>query len=535
MGMSSLAGHPQSTAYCAALWMGLLAGLLLVRRAPLRHALRAAAAVAAGILLGVAIAAAQLLPALELASEGTRSLGGLSPAQMSPYGPPALSDVLPGAAAFPLLWGAVALALLACALLGARRALALVWIALGGLTLAFALGPGTPLFSVLHGLPLLGAFRNPQRVAFATDLCVAFVAGIGLDALARRAAALPASGWLRGPRTAWFAAGLVLALAAAEAIVGTPRWPGRAVYQDPGATAIFDAEPELVRRAAEDPNARAWIVSPGLVSRLPPRLASVFGLRSVDDYEPANLRRQAEYFGFLERGPAGLEPGSNPFMGRIFLLGPRTEPAALAKRRRLLDLTAARLVLVASPSFASRAFETFVRDAGLSLLGETPELRLYENPAALPRAFVTYRTALAPPRDELLARLARPGFDPRVRSYVEGDPGFTPLRGAPQRGADARIERETLHEVEIAATLEAPGLVVLADSYYPGWRATVDDEEVAIRRVNHLFRGVPAPAGAHRVRFEYRPWTFRAGVALCVIGSALWLGLAARAWRLPRP
>lgn len=538
MGMSSLAGHPQSTTYCVALWLGLLVGLLVERRAPLRHALGAAGSVAAGILLGIAIAAAQLLPALELAREGTRSLGGLSLLHMFPLGAPTLESILPDAASI----GFVALASLPCALLGARRGIALVWIALGGLTLAFALGPATPLFAITQRLPVLGAFRNPQRIVFTTDLCVALVAGIGLDALAHaasrvaRASARAAPG--RGPRTARLAGWIALALATGQLLRDPPRSNGWAVHEDPSARAVIDAASALPRRAW-DPNGRVWIVSPGLTSELPPRLASVLGLHSLDDYEPANLRLQAEYFGFLELGLRGLEDRRSPFMGRVYLLGRGTDRAALEQRRRLLDLAAARFVLVTSRSSEGPAFRALERDAGFSLVGETPQLRLYENPSALPRAFVVYRTAPAPPRDKLLARLARPGFDPRALSYVEGDPGFTSAPGAPQRGGDARIVRETLHTLEIAATLEAPGLVVLADSYYPGWRAWVDGDEVEIRHVNHLFRGVPAPTGAHRIRFEYRPWSFRAGAAISLAASALWLGLAVWSWagfiRLPPP
>jgi membrane protein YfhO len=115
-------------------------------------------------------------------------------------------------------------------------------------------------------------------------------------------------------------------------------------------------------------------------------------------------------------------------------------------------------------------------------------------------------------------------------SYVEGAPGFEPAADAPPRGTAVGIAREELHRVELDATLTAPGLLVLADSYYPGWRAFVDDEEVAIRPVNHLFRGVPLPAGAHRVRFEYRPASFLAGAALSLLALATWLALAAGPW-----
>jgi uncharacterized membrane protein YfhO len=61
--------------------------------------------------------------------------------------------------------------------------------------------------------------------------------------------------------------------------------------------------------------------------------------------------------------------------------------------------------------------------------------------------------------------------------------------------------------------------LVLSDVYYPGWHATVDGRPVRIDRVDYLLRGVPVPAGNHRVEFSYDPASFRIGwfVSLVVI------------------
>jgi len=83
--------------------------------------------------------------------------------------------------------------------------------------------------------------------------------------------------------------------------------------------------------------------------------------------------------------------------------------------------------------------------------------------------------------------------------------------------------------VEIHARLDAPGLLVLADSFYPGWRASVDGTAAEIRPANHLFRAVAVPPGVHRVRFEYRPASVRIGGVATVAG---FFALCA-AWGLP--
>ena len=70
-----------------------------------------------------------------------------------------------------------------------------------------------------------------------------------------------------------------------------------------------------------------------------------------------------------------------------------------------------------------------------------------------------------------------------------------------------------------------PGVVILSDSYYPGWQATVDGEPARIYAANHLFRGVEVGAGVHEVRFIYRPSSIRIGAGLSFVGVIVLVAL----------
>ena len=48
---------------------------------------------------------------------------------------------------------------------------------------------------------------------------------------------------------------------------------------------------------------------------------------------------------------------------------------------------------------------------------------------------------------------------------------------------------------ELEASLESPGLVILADVYYPGWELTIDGKPAPIYPVNRLMRGRGRPGG----------------------------------------
>ena len=68
-------------------------------------------------------------------------------------------------------------------------------------------------------------------------------------------------------------------------------------------------------------------------------------------------------------------------------------------------------------------------------------------------------------------------------------------------------------------------LLAVAESYYPGWNATLDGRPIPILRANYLSQGVVVPAGKHVIEMKYEPASFRNGVILSVAGLFGLLGL----------
>src|SRR5205085_12603574 len=84
--------------------------------------------------------------------------------------------------------------------------------------------------------------------------------------------------------------------------------------------------------------------------------------------------------------------------------------------------------------------------------------------------------------------------------------------------APALFREDGERSVTLAVDASRPAQLVLADTYYPGWKATVDGHGVPIHPADAAFRGVAVPAGRHTVRFSYEPSSVRVGALLSLLG-----------------
>jgi len=94
------------------------------------------------------------------------------------------------------------------------------------------------------------------------------------------------------------------------------------------------------------------------------------------------------------------------------------------------------------------------------------------------------------------------------------------------------------NEIRLEAQAEAASYLLLNDSWFPGWQATVNGRQVPIHRANLMFRAVQIPAGRSEVIFTYRPQSVRAGLqvsglSLLLLGWLFWESYRARKGQRP--
>jgi Bacterial membrane protein YfhO len=172
-------------------------------------------------------------------------------------------------------------------------------------------------------------------------------------------------------------------------------------------------------------------------------------------------------------------------------------------------------------------------ESGIRLVGRFPKYFswLYRVDRTVPRVYVVGKTIVEKHSVKALQRLSTAEFEPLREVILDGD---APIRPSSHLTAQAIIERYENNVVTIQTAASEDGILVLADSYYPGWKAFVDGKETKIFKANHFFRAVVSPKGNHRIEFRYEPWSFRLGIIIstfslvCVVVISLVLFLRQR-------
>ena len=579
--MQLLAGAPQYAVF-SAVAVGAYAVFfaLLDHSTPWTRRLLALALCLGLYVFAAALAAVQVLPGLETARYGARSVGMRPEWSLAfSWGPEGfITLLLPGFFGGPTAayWGrynlwemtaycGAAVAALACAGMTARRR-PLALAAAAVVTAALALGEHAGVFGLLTGLGgPFAAIRGPAKFLCPFSLFVALLAGLGLSRLcmsSRRRVAIT---------SAIVAAAAVAVLVFALAVVRVPApWrsvsgalrgcvaPQRLAHEsakrdgEPGdvlrtASALALLACGLALAAARRKRLGAWIIAFAAAVELGVYAWPCLGRGAMFDVREAGWDRDVAAW---IRGRAGAGRTClrrSRFVNHAMRLGLDTHEGVEPNPPRWyheLFRAANRLPRDVAPSIyqsprpapmaAWTATQSIVTPGRAGLSGRAAfagrRQTAYPWTRGLPRCFIVYR---ARPTDDRDALAAATRADWRRAVVVPKGSPAPPPDPHPQPSPLPTYRRLDPNTVRITADLRSPGWLVVLDSFAPGWRAFDNGKPVPLVRANHAFMAVPLPAGRRSVTLVYRPPSLAAG--LWVSGVSLGaLILAASGVALPR-
>ncbi len=187
--------------------------------------------------------------------------------------------------------------------------------------------------------------------------------------------------------------------------------------------------------------------------------------------------------------------------------------------------TADRITMVACPEVGLNKCDVEWRILGITLVDErdntfqslspgqyrliySGDVKIYENMDTFPRAFLVYEWFHRPSVEASLQAMRSDEFDPAVMAVIVGDDPETTIG---QGSGTVTFSRYSPEQIEMVVDSDSAGLLVLTDSYYPGWKATIDGESTSILQADGLFRAVEVPEGRHKIEMSFEPLSFTAG------------------------
>ena len=529
-------------------------------------ALRAVARFGSVVLLVIALAAAQLLPFLELASHSHRSTQFATGSWSMPawgwanfFVPLFHCEPSPQKVAFQpgQLWtssyylglGVLALAWAASVLVRERR----VWIlsAAALFSVVFALGDHGPLYGLIReALPGVGFLRYPVKAVILTTLAVPLLAAFGLAVLTG-----PGAG-AKG-RVGWAIVALLVVL--------TLGVLGFAATQ-PGLEMVWPATRTngLIRLVLLALTA-GLVVQVASVRSGPARAAAVLGLVLVlwvDVLTHAPWQNPTVAPSALAAGLKPIDPMPRAGESRA-MISPEANIAiyqqamsdvytnflcnrlALSCNTSLLDdlpvvdgfyslyLRPSREIHLLLYTEAKARFPALMDFLGVTRLTAPGRLFDFETrPGAMPWVTAGQEVRFADDAASL-AGVQSKDWDPRRRVFLpEAARAEVGARAAV--AAHAELRSFGAHRVEFEVENEGATVAVVAQAWYPAWRARVDGAEARVWRANHAFQAVAVPAGRHRVEFRYEDRPFRLGRAvsfLALAGCVVWLAVTGKVRR----
>jgi len=159
------------------------------------------------------------------------------------------------------------------------------------------------------------------------------------------------------------------------------------------------------------------------------------------------------------------------------------------------------------------------------------EIKIYENPEALPRAWLVHQARYFPNKAELKNFMKdHKKFIPSQMVLLFGQKSSEEIFPSQTKAEKIQIKSYKRERIELEAELNSPGWLVWASTYFPGWKAKVNGREEQVLKANLAFQGLKLNPGENQVILFFQPMDFAVGLWVSLGSLFFWLGLVGLRW-----
>lgn len=139
---------------------------------------------------------------------------------------------------------------------------------------------------------------------------------------------------------------------------------------------------------------------------------------------------------------------------------------------------------------------------------------VYQNRQALPRAYIAFQRETVSTVEEWYRKLKDIDLSNEKKVLVENDQSIS----FNNRGeGSVKIISEDSTQITLQTLSDTDGILVLTDTNYPGWQATIDGKLAKIETVNLIQRGVKIEKGTHTIVFSFHSSSFDFGKKITIL------------------
>jgi len=530
LSMQVLCGGLQNTFYTMVAAGAYAAFRLFCRRRNGEDIVRPALGFSAMIVLGLALSGVQLLPAWEYGRLSVRSAPvqwfrywAIKPYQLIGYIVPMFEGRERDHGYFGM--ATIVLAAYSFPLWKSRRKY--FFLVLGALAIVYSFGGNTTISSFIGNLPLVRGFRGPYRGAIFFVFSLFALAAGTLKSLLEPAQTT-------GSARSWIAPSVVTVLIAAgffATALAARKYPGFDAKVVIASTAflmlsILAVNVAVASRRFAQPAAILLVVL--LVVDLALRYGNFYAPTPISkafarDWTIDFLERERQngefriavydtahtnYFGLF-----GLESatGHHPF--------PTIRYASflpLLKLPKVASLAGVKYYIIYGKDSNGVPYDPPIVRADQVSFTKVPI-------EPMPRAFLVYHARVMQ-KEQVLDAMQEYDFDPGKEVILERAPSGITLPAGEIAPGSATVVSRSAGEVAVETESTADSLLVLTETFYPGWIAEVDGARTEVLRADYVFRAVPLSAGKHEVLFRFRSQSFLVGAAISFLAITCWVG-----------
>ncbi len=172
-----------------------------------------------------------------------------------------------------------------------------------------------------------------------------------------------------------------------------------------------------------------------------------------------------------------------------------------------------------------------IPEEGLEKVFSEGKLVILENKTVMPRTILYDKFYVEPDAVKAQEKMIR-DLNFRDEIVINHLPDLDQHKLHPDDNAD--IINYLPNEVTIHTTTVNPTILMLTDTYYPGWKVYLDNLESKILIANGIYRAVEIPEGEHKVVFSYKPNSFKYGAFVTLISLLFLILIYINAKKLPQ-